>query len=130
MKRPKIRIAHMLLVPFLVATVGSAVFWYSMPAVSAEESKMSEPTSDLEKSVARLSKSLEASGRSVAAALAIGLAAFGGALGQGITAYAFLMGASRNPGSMGKFFPNTILILALIESLVIYGLIIAFMLMP
>jgi F-type H+-transporting ATPase subunit c len=64
----------------------------------------------------------------LAAGLAIGLAAFGGALGQGKAAAAALDGIARNPGSADKVFTPLILGLALIESLVIYALIIAFLL--
>jgi len=64
----------------------------------------------------------------IAAALAIGLAAFGGALAQGRAAAAALEGIARNPGSKSAVFTPMILGLALIESLVIYALIIAFQL--
>ena len=64
----------------------------------------------------------------IAAALAIGLAALGGALGQGRAAAAALDGIARNPQASGKIFTPMIVALALIESLVIYGLLIAFML--
>ncbi len=62
----------------------------------------------------------------IAAALAIGIAAFGGALGQGKTASSALDGISRQPNASGKIFTPMILGLALIESLVIYALVIAF----
>jgi F-type H+-transporting ATPase subunit c len=62
----------------------------------------------------------------LAAAFAIGVAAFGGALGQGKTAAAALEGIARNPAAQGKIFVPMIICLALIESLVIYALVIAF----
>jgi F-type H+-transporting ATPase subunit c len=62
----------------------------------------------------------------VGAALAIGLAALGGGLGQGRAAAAGLDGIARNPQASGKIFVPMIVALAFIESLVIYGLIIAF----
>ena len=62
----------------------------------------------------------------LAAALAIGVAAFGGALGQGRAAAAALEGIARNPNARSAIFPPLILSLALIESLVIYALLIAF----
>jgi len=62
----------------------------------------------------------------LAAGLAIGIAAFGGALGQGRAAAAALEGIARNPGAADKLFVPMILGLALIESLVIYALLIAF----
>jgi F-type H+-transporting ATPase subunit c len=64
----------------------------------------------------------------IAAGLAIALAAVGGALGQGKAAAAALEGIARNPGASGKILTPMILALALIESLVIYALIIAFVL--
>ncbi|MGB0678300.1 MAG: ATP synthase F0 subunit C [Polyangiales bacterium] len=64
----------------------------------------------------------------IGAALAIGIAAFGGSLGQGRAATAALEGIARNPNASDKIFTPMILALALIESLVIYALIIAFML--
>ena len=64
----------------------------------------------------------------ISAALAIGLAALGGALGQGRAAAAALDGIARNPQASGKIFVPMIVALALIESLVIYGLLIAFQL--
>ncbi len=60
------------------------------------------------------------------AALAISIAAVGGALGQAKAGAAALEGIARNPGAAGKVFTPMILALALIESLVIYALLIAF----
>ncbi len=62
----------------------------------------------------------------MAAAFAIGVAAFGGALGQARAAAAALEGIARNPQAGGRLFTSMILSLALIESLVIYALVIAF----
>ncbi|MBM4291807.1 MAG: ATP synthase F0 subunit C [Deltaproteobacteria bacterium] len=61
-----------------------------------------------------------------AAAFAIAVAAFGGAIGQGRAAAAALEGIARNPGAKGDIFTPMILALALIESLVIYALLVAF----
>ena len=63
----------------------------------------------------------------LAAGLCISLAAFGGALAQARAAAAALEGMARNPGIQPKLFTAMILALALIESLVLYALIIAFM---
>ncbi len=68
-----------------------------------------------------------ASSGAMAAAIAIGLAAFGGAIGQGNAAAAALKGIARNPGSADQVFTPLLLGLAFIESLVIYALLIAFM---
>jgi F-type H+-transporting ATPase subunit c len=66
--------------------------------------------------------------RYMAAALAIGLAATAGCYSQARAASAALEGIARNPQAAGKVFVPMLLGLALIESLVIYALIIAFML--
>ena len=61
----------------------------------------------------------------LAAALAISISVLGGALSQGRTAASALEGIARNPAASGKILIPMILGLALIESLVIYALIIA-----
>ena len=63
--------------------------------------------------------------RAIGAALAIGIAALGGALGQGRATATALDGIARNPAASGKILIPMVLGLALIESLVIYALIIA-----
>ena len=62
-----------------------------------------------------------------AAALGMSIAAFGGALGQGRAAAAALEGIARNPSASDKLFTPMILGLALIESLVIYALVISYL---
>ena len=62
------------------------------------------------------------------AAFAIGLAAMGCGLGQGLAAFAALQGIARNPSAAGKIQTPMIIGLALIESLCIYALVIAFFL--
>jgi F-type H+-transporting ATPase subunit c len=62
------------------------------------------------------------------AGIAIGLGALGGALGQGRAAAAALEGISRNPGASGRIFTPMIIGLALIESLVLFALVIAYLL--
>ena len=64
----------------------------------------------------------------IGAAIAIGIAVLGGALGQGKVAAAAMEGIARNPEASGKIFTPLIISLALIESLVIYALVIAFLL--
>ncbi|MCL2779589.1 MAG: ATP synthase F0 subunit C [Polyangiaceae bacterium] len=62
------------------------------------------------------------------AGFAMGLAVLGGALGQGKAAAAALEGISRNPGAAARIQTPMILGLALIESLVLFGFLIAFFL--
>lgn len=62
------------------------------------------------------------------AALAIAIAALAGAFGQAKAAVAALEGMARNPSAAGQIQTAMIIALALIESLVIYGLLIAFFL--
>jgi F-type H+-transporting ATPase subunit c len=63
-----------------------------------------------------------------ASGFAIGIAVLGGTMGQGRTASAALEGISRNPGAAARIQTPMILGLALIESLVLFALIIAFVL--
>jgi F-type H+-transporting ATPase subunit c len=64
----------------------------------------------------------------LAAGFGIAIASFGGALGQGRAIAAGLEGIARNPSAQNKIFIPMIVGLALIESLVIYTLVIAFIL--
>lgn len=63
-----------------------------------------------------------------AAAFAISVAAVGGATAQGRAAAAALEGIGRNPQSADKSFMPMILSMALMESLVIFAFIVAFLL--
>lgn len=62
------------------------------------------------------------------AALCVSIAAFGGALGQGMAVKGAMEGIARNPGASGKMMTSMIIGLALIESLVIYSFVISILL--
>ena len=62
----------------------------------------------------------------IAAAFVLGLAAAAGAIGQSRAIVAACDGIARNPGAAGPIRLAMIIGLALIESLVIYALLIAF----
>jgi F-type H+-transporting ATPase subunit c len=62
------------------------------------------------------------------AGAAIGLGVLGGTLGQGRAAAAALEGISRNPGAASRIQTPMILGLALIESLVLFSFVVAFLL--
>lgn len=64
-----------------------------------------------------------------AAGLAIGIAAFGCGIGQGIGLSGAMSGISRNPEASGKIQVNMLIGLAMIESLCIYALVVALILM-
>jgi F-type H+-transporting ATPase subunit c len=64
-------------------------------------------------------------GNAMAAAIAIGLAGGMCGLGQGRAASAALEGLARNPGAYDKVFVPFLLGMALIESLALFGLLIA-----
>jgi F-type H+-transporting ATPase subunit c len=60
------------------------------------------------------------------AGFAIGIAALGGTMAQGRATSSALEGISRNPGAAARIQTPMILGLALIESLVLFALVIAF----
>lgn len=64
----------------------------------------------------------------IGAAIAIGMAALGGTLGQGKATAAALDGIARQPSAAPRIQTPMILGLALIESLVLFAFVIAFML--
>jgi F-type H+-transporting ATPase subunit c len=64
----------------------------------------------------------------LASGIGIGIAALGGALGQGKAIASALDGIGRNPGASGKILTPMIIGLAMIESLVIYSLVVSLLL--
>ncbi len=67
-------------------------------------------------------------GLGIGAGVGIGIAAGVAGIGQGIATASALDGIARNPGASAKIQTPMIIGLALIESLVIYALLIAFLL--
>lgn len=65
----------------------------------------------------------------LAAGIGIGLATLGPGIGQGLSVYSALQGIARNPEAVGTIRTNMIIGLALIESLCIYGLVVALILL-
>lgn len=65
----------------------------------------------------------------LACGIAIGVAAFGASLGQGMGLKGATEGIARNPGASGKITTTLIIGLAMIESLAIYALVVALILL-
>jgi F-type H+-transporting ATPase subunit c len=65
----------------------------------------------------------------VGAGLAVGLAALGCGIGQGLTAGNAIGGMARNPQASGQLFTPMLIGLALTESLTILGFVIAYLLL-
>lgn len=65
----------------------------------------------------------------LACGLAIGIAAFGTGIGQGLGLKGATEGIARNPGASGKITTTLIIGLAMIESLAIYALVVALILL-
>jgi len=64
----------------------------------------------------------------LAAGIGIAIAAIGGAIGQGLGIASALNGIARIPGASGKVVTPMIIVLAMIESLVIYSLVVSLLL--
>jgi len=64
--------------------------------------------------------------KAIAAGVGFAIAVFGGALGQSRIGAAACEGAARNPGAAGRIQTMRILGLALIESVVLFALLIVF----
>src|SRR5918912_3839542 len=64
--------------------------------------------------------------KAIAAVFGFAIAVAGGAIGQSRVAASAVEGAARNPGAAGRIQTMMILGLALIESLVLFALLIAF----
>ena len=65
----------------------------------------------------------------LACGIAIGAAAFGTGIGQGLGLKGATEGIARNPGASGKITTTLIIGLAMIESLAIYALVVALILL-
>jgi F-type H+-transporting ATPase subunit c len=65
----------------------------------------------------------------IAAALAVGLAAIGPGIGQGSAAGSAVEGIARQPEAEGQIRGTLLLSLAFMESLTIYGLVVALILL-
>ena len=65
----------------------------------------------------------------LACGLAIGIAALGTGIGQGLGLKGATEGIARNPGASGKITTTLIIGLAMIESLAIYALVVALILL-
>lgn len=64
----------------------------------------------------------------ISAGVAVALAAFGAALGQGRVGAAAMESIGRNPNAADKLFLPLVLTLALLEALALYGFVIAILL--
>ncbi len=85
------------------------------PVVFAEEAAAAKPAGDASVKVMA----------ALAAGLAIGIAAFGASIGQGMGLKGATEGIARNPGASGKITTTLIIGLAMIESLAIYALLVS-----
>lgn len=100
----------------LLVVVGVLLLSLATPAFAEEAAPAS----------AGMAKAVQA----LAVALVLGLAAFAGAFGQARAIAAACTSMGRNPGAAGPVRITMIIGVAFIESLVIYALLIAFMLLP
>jgi len=91
-----------------------------VPAVQAEDPGVKKIATDSQLSVNGM--------LAIAAAVAVTIAAFGCGIGQGIATSKAVEGIARNPGASGKITTPLVIGLAMIESLTIYGFVIAIML--
>ena len=73
--------------------------------------------------------SLTAAASVIAAALAVGLASIGPGLGQGNASGQAVAGIARQPEAEGKIRGTLLLTMAFMESLTIYGLVVALILL-
>ena len=74
-------------------------------------------------------KGIAMAGLFLAAGLGMGLGAFGPGVGQGRAVGSALEGMARNPGISGKILTTMLIGLAMMESLAIYALVVALILL-
>lgn len=91
------------------------------PAVFAEEAAAAPAASDAKMKYYAMA--------AIACGLGVGIAAFGTGIGQGLGLKGATEGIARNPGASGKITTTLIIGLAMIESLAIYALVVALILL-
>jgi F-type H+-transporting ATPase subunit c len=122
MNRSTLRYALSALAAFGVLLISTVVFAQPDAAAAGADAATKAPD------MVALTKASQNGFIALGAGLAIGLAALGCGIGQGRAAGSALDGIARNPGAADKIRGPMILGLALIESLVIYALIIGLLL--
>jgi F-type H+-transporting ATPase subunit c len=100
----------------LALVLGLILVAVAAPALAAEEGGAASPA-------------MRDVGKFIAAAFVLGLAAFAGAFGQAKAVASACTSMGRNPGAAGPVRITMLLGVAFIESLVIYALVIAFMIL-
>jgi F-type H+-transporting ATPase subunit c len=95
--------------------VGLVLLAVAAPAFAAEEGGAAPVMRDV--------------GKFIAAAFVLGVAAFAGAFGQAKAVASACTSMGRNPGAAGPVRITMLLGVAFIESLVIYALVVAFMIL-
>lgn len=100
------------------------VFMFSLLAV------MATATVALAADPAAAPAAMDAIGKiAIAAGIAIGVATIGPGIGQGLAVFSALQGIARNPEAAGAIRVNMLIGLALLESLVIYALVVSLILL-
>ncbi|MGD1148389.1 MAG: ATP synthase F0 subunit C [Thermoanaerobaculaceae bacterium] len=100
----------------LYVVIGLVLLGLAAPAFAADEAGAAGPV-------------LRDVWKFIAAAFVLGVAAFAGAFGQARAVASACTSMGRNPGAAGPIRITMIIGLALIESLVIYSLIISFLIL-
>jgi F-type H+-transporting ATPase subunit c len=99
----------------IVILLTVALIWALAPFVFAVEAEAAEKGSNI----------FYYAMAAIAAAVGVGLGAAGCGIGQGIGTSKACEGIARNPGASGKITTSLIIGLAMIESLTIYALVVA-----
>jgi len=105
--------------PVMLVAVTLVLLAMAVPVLAAEEAGATAAAGAAQRDI----------GKFLGAALVLGLAAFAGAFGQAKAIAAACTSMGRNPGAAGPVRITMIIGVAFIESLVIYALLIAFIIL-
>lgn len=108
---------------FLLLMVLSALFAAAVPALAAGTDEPAAETAVSESAEAAEEQAVSA--KAIAAAVAVGLAAAGGAIGMGWAIAKSVEGIARQPEAEGKIRTTLMLGLVFVETAIIYALVIA-----
>jgi len=114
---------------FRYSMVGAGVVWSAMIGVALAATEAAQPAAEAAKEVSGGNAIWFFVACAVAAALGLGLAALGGGLGQGIAVSKAVEGIARQPEASGPIQTAMIIGISFIESLTIYALVVALILL-
>lgn len=125
MKTKNLKIVIAAIMAAIIVALGFAVASHFFGVTASADTNNSEIETVVEEEEQTESEENTTGSKAIAAAVAVGLAAFAGALGMGIAVAKSVEGIARQPEAEGKIRTTLMMGLVFIETAIIYALVIA-----